>query len=469
MDLYSVDELIFFCRLCLQRCGEHEFVDIYKDDDYSTYSKELTLSHKISACVSIELSLFNHEPRKICIRCLNHINAWFDFKTSCNAANDVLQKYLRNAEEKNTPVFSGTKTEDSLCFPEVSLLSCDTLLEKSMSLNSNISSIVHYFLNPEKNDDKIGTESQSVEVADSFSQEIRPCDDNQKSTFNSSPIFPPAKMDEAKSINDGSGYHCTLCYSNFNNFSSFLSHDETIHSTEMRKYSCTVCGRLFISQDRLNIHTRLTHREKTHQCEVCDKLFVSKKSLQVHSRLHTEKYKCEKCGFLSTSKLYLNQHMQKHDSSFEFFTCDICQQKFSQKQSLLRHSKLHSKNHGKCFKCSICYLLFRSNSELVAHKSNTHNGTNTSRTLKCRTCNELFSSRKTLIVHQKRHQEPQFNCSVCEKKFKSNYDLRIHMGTHSDSKNFSCFHCNKKFSFNKSLTKHLKNYCPRVRSDLIVV
>lgn len=358
-----------------------------------------------------------------------------------------------------------TTIEDSLFFPEISLLSCDTLLEKSMSLQSNISSIVNYFLSPEKKKNKAETESAYVKFDDNFPQQI--------GQFGGPPLVPnvttapKAKVQKTKPKTEEKGYHCTLCDRNFRHFSLFLSHDENVHFMETRKYSCSICARLFILEDRLNIHKRLVHRQKTHQCPICDKLFVSAKSLEVHSRLHSEKYKCEKCGYLTTSKLYLNQHLQKHAGFDVYFTCSICDQKFSQKSALLRHNKLHSKTHGKCFKCSVCYLLFRSHSELVSHK-NAHNGANASEIYKCRTCNNVFSSRKTLIVHQKRHQEPQFSCPVCEKKHISNYDLRIHMGTHSDNKTFNCFHCSKKFSFKNTLTKHLKKCYPRVRSDIIV-
>lgn len=166
---------------------------------------------------------------------------------------------------------------------------------------------------------------------------------------------------------------------------------------------------------------------------------------------------------MTTSKLYLNQHLQKHNGNQISFTCKICEKQFSHRSSMLRHQNLHLKNRGKLYKCSVCFLLVRSYSELVEH-TNLHSSTENTHV--CDTCHKSYKSKKILGMHMKRHLNAKYVCDICDKQVHSKYELRIHQGTHNDYKLFECFHCDKRFSFKNTLMRHIKYHYSRIRSDI---
>lgn len=63
----------------------------------------------ISSNLSVsQISPTDHGPHKICNKCLNSVNSWFEFNEECKIANAVLQKFLSELSMKtkaNEPVF----------------------------------------------------------------------------------------------------------------------------------------------------------------------------------------------------------------------------------------------------------------------------------------------------------------------------------------------------------------------------
>lgn len=332
-------------------------------------------------------------------------------------------------------------------------MSHDSLLDRNFGLESNTSSIRDLSISPTPfrldhflSGAPLGKIPSGSSA--SFANVIPSSSNKVTSVPKVNPKSSPTKLKKPQ-------YSCEFCNLVFPKFTSLLSHDKKEHiSTE--KQSCSVCGRLFVSADRLKTHHELVHREKSFHCDICDKMFSSQKSLRVHQRLHTGQYQCKICSFVSTSKLYLNQHLTKHEGGAAVFACSSCDKRFSCRSSLLRHENLHLVDKGKVFECSICQLTVRSGCELKRHMS-THQDV-VEKPYRCPVCQKDFKSKRLLGMHLHRHKPAQLVCEICDKKVFSRYDLRLHQETHGHCKTFTCFHCNKKFSFKNTLVRHVKKH-----------
>lgn len=108
---------------------------------------------------------------------------------------------------------------------------------------------------------------------------------------------------------------------------------------------CEVCGESYSSHPALIRHLKTHHGPKSHQCETCGKAFHRKCVLNAHKRVHSGL-----CAFFVASLLiYLFYRMKYFKRKLLLlpgekpFHCATCGLKFSQKSSLQRHDKVHSK------------------------------------------------------------------------------------------------------------------------------
>ena len=87
--------------------------------------------------------------------------------------------------------------------------------------------------------------------------------------------------------------------------------------------------------------TEHPHDDKTrpYLCTVCDKRFTQKGSLKRHKRLHSrgELYSCTQCEKRFSTQRYLKIHMNVHSSKYK---CNECGKSFNSNQSLTVHLSL---------------------------------------------------------------------------------------------------------------------------------
>ncbi|KAM4557383.1 uncharacterized protein V3H82_017136 [Fundulus diaphanus] len=110
------------------------------------------------------------------------------------------------------------------------------------------------------------------------------------------------------------------------------------------------------------------------------------------------------------------------------------------------------------FKCDICGRSYKTKYNLKVHLQ-THTG---ERPFSCETCGKGFSRRDKLNVHLRTHTgERPFSCETCGKTFFQIYHLNNHKKNHTDERPFPCQICGKGFS-----TIHRLNVHKQIHTDL---
>lgn len=170
-------------------------------------------------------------------------------------------------------------------------------------------------------------------------------------------------------------------------------------------------------------------------------------------------YRCCICNKLFDILRNLIEHTQDHPATphLKFFGCDQCKMRFTFHQNLLRHKLVHEdsrqkvkkkkdKNppavmghfnqndiHGKPYKCRLCPMKFRYQSNLEKH-------------------------------HQIHTSERPFDCSICGKSFPNETNLKKHMVIHIGS-SVHCKYCVQTFNHVGTLRKHIRLEHPIIHKE----
>ena len=103
------------------------------------------------------------------------------------------------------------------------------------------------------------------------------------------------------------------------------------------------------------------------------------------------------------------------------------------------------------FECKICEKKFRFLSVLKKHEQ-IHSGV---KPFKCNQCDYKCSQSNALNYHKRIHSaERPFGCDQCGKEFKYLGHLKVHKRIHTNERPFKCEQCDKKFSQSCSLKAH---------------
>lgn len=133
------------------------------------------------------------------------------------------------------------------------------------------------------------------------------------------------------------------------------------------------------------------------------------------------------CGKNFTQKFYVKEHMDAIHLGIKKFSCSICGLAFSRRRVWLVHLNTHQDDSKKKCICEICGYRCFTNQLLFKH-IRSHSG------------------------------EKNFPCSICHKKFSTNYAAKVHVNSvHLGIKQkveILCFLCGKKFSRQKLLRNH---------------
>uniref|UniRef100_A0A3P9ND19 Pleiomorphic adenoma gene-like 2 n=1 Tax=Poecilia reticulata TaxID=8081 RepID=A0A3P9ND19_POERE len=198
---------------------------------------------------------------------------------------------------------------------------------------------------------------------------------------------------------------------------------------------CLVCGALFVTQEKLRLHTSSHTGEKPFHCSQphCPKAFSSKYKLFRHMATHSPQktHQCSFCEKMFHRKDHLKNHLQTHDPNKEAFKCDECGKHYNTKLGYKRHVAMHSATAGD---------------------------------LTCKVCMQSYESTPVLLEHLKSHsgkssggaKEKKHPCDHCDRRFYTRKDVRRHMVVHTGRKDFLCQYCAQRFGRKDHLTRHVK-------------
>lgn len=121
----------------------------------------------------------------------------------------------------------------------------------------------------------------------------------------------------AQNHSESSGvFKCSLC--DFETKQEFLLRRHLRRHNPDKSYVCNQCGRSFGSLDSLKSHMYSHASDRPFNCDACDKTFKSKAKLRSHVRSHEgRKYECSVCLSLYLSNQALRNHLQKQHPEYD--------------------------------------------------------------------------------------------------------------------------------------------------------
>lgn len=230
--------------------------------------------------------------------------------------------------------------------------------------------------------------------------------------------------DMPKSENNDSIYQCETCQKTFKR-RIYLQLHEKIHGEKC--YKCNVCDKGFCQPAGLWMHKKRQsclkqNPDDDHTASNSNELngegLASSVSMKLKKITDTD-VSSPKDQVLAKPEMEVNEH-SRHCKSFS--------EDFSQAHTLKCNPETQSERNRHI--CVVCGKGFRTSGSLTVHQR-IHNG---KKPYKCIFCDQKFTQRNSLLEHcRRKHNTNQiYECSVCQEKFEKNKDLTSHKHVHSD-------------------------------------
>ena len=269
--------------------------------------------------------------------------------------------------------------------------------------------------------------------------------------------------------------------------------------TQTSKHSCKICGQEFTRKDHLQKHLEQHGKTKSFKCTQCNKSFGNELTLRNHliatnhkTILHGQEYdpnkRIKRVAAKAAQKIidkikiedesdYDEVDTKNKDSNYQEETkpsgkrafnkkvleCATCNKKCSSKQLLTKHMEQHVKDE-KGDKVKIEKMKQDLDGALddddddddldddfesgLDWPMDTH---------ECPTCKKRYSTKKSLLRHQLLHEEPNFECDICNVKFYRKDKLKSHYDKCSEKNPDQvrkCNICGDSFENNEILREH---------------
>ncbi|XP_075145546.1 uncharacterized protein LOC142220344 [Haematobia irritans] len=414
------------CRLCLvdteiekmhDLFSKTESPDMKNNDDSVPQGDEFTklpLFAKVEYCCGVKLLPKPQMPTKICIKCLNIINMWSNFRQMCRNSQaflasqmhvvleeDVVASNIKNLQKMRTELLKKT-TEKQPQFKSVN---------KKQDKNAEIMTI-------QSSDSQVDIDYIVEEVDDDdddghFEVHNEPCSDDSGDASNiETKNFDISKLDQSdiSEILSADDYAEAFDYLNADNDDEL---EKVIEHCATKNVALQTLRRKAVASNM---------KEKTSE----QKPKKPPKS--------TRKIDCETKKLMKPS----------------MFMCNICGNVYSKKPLFQYHMRMHS--DVKPYQCEICSKSYRIMSDLRNHMYR-HTG---ERPFKCKFCDRHFMDRSSRHRHERVHTNSRpYTCNVCNKSFTYSAILKNHMKLHTGEKDYICAVCNKSFTLAHQLKAHM--------------
>ncbi|XP_034517089.1 zinc finger protein 770 isoform X2 [Ailuropoda melanoleuca] len=189
-------------------------------------------------------------------------------------------------------------------------------------------------------------------------------------------------------------FKCSICQRHFKNLKTFVKHQQLHNETYQNdvkqvrrlleaKQEKPVYGmyHTFATEERWALHpcsksdptySPTKKRKNIHACTICGKMFPSQSKLDRHALIHTGQrpFKCVLCSKSFRQSTHLKIHQLTH-SEERPFQCCFCQKGFKIQSKLLKHKQIHTRNktfQTLSLKCPECEECFESEQILNGHK-----------------------------------------------------------------------------------------------------
>ena len=250
-------------------------------------------------------------------------------------------------------------------------------------------------------------------------------------------------------------YKCSYCVKTFSSKTQF-THHTNVH-LGIKPHCCPHCKKSFTQPTHLKIHKRIHDRERNFMCSICGKTFSISSNLKKHFSTHERDLVMDEGLENHENQIMKNKENFSETNSENImpgpFECKEinCGVRFTSEKKLLHHEK---REHGKQHVCSICNKLFISESQLKKHVL-IHTG---EKPYKCSVCQKAFTQKShvtfhTSTVHNK-GTKAKFQCGDCGKSFVTNGVLSKHKMLHTNERPFNCTLCPKSYVQKSHLIVH---------------
>lgn len=220
------------------------------------------------------------------------------------------------------------------------------------------------------------------------------------------------------------------------------------HEESIRKFAslqCEKCQKQLSGWYDSREHYKSKHQEKGF-VRCCGRKIERAGEIIEHINWHRDPniFTCKVCGKASLTREHLNIHEAVHIPQDERqFPCLSCDKKFGNAFYLLCHKRTHRiENMKPTIPCTACEKLFKTQSQLKLHISSVHN---TSGLFMCEFCSKVLKSKYTLEIHIKSHTkpEPSIQCNLCGHYIKNKRRFAVHMSRHKEEENgpYPCEEC----------------------------
>lgn len=227
--------------------------------------------------------------------------------------------------------------------------------------------------------------------------------------------------------------------------------------TSQPLFPCSECIQCFTKQRDLKRHIKNDHgklNSDTAYCDICNQAFSQAQTLARHMKIHQENQKNKLCTFCGKGFLRsddLKRHTRIHTGERPY-SCDQCPKAYKQSSELKEHIKSHST--AKDYMCTECGKSLATRNGLYVHMK-VHRG---EKNHECKYCGNRYvtSGELTSHVNHIHSREKPFTCTYegCPRAFVTRLSLKIHQHTHTGEKPFQCLTCNKSLSTASSLLEH---------------